>query len=198
MALGCRVVCHGESVIRGIVRPNTRRQALSCALDVALTRRPNSILRVDVRALAEASVHAVEGALHGHVHVLLVDLAVRASILGVAHAGSVVAPTGIAAVVGASLQTAVHTTKAGFAPAGTVEAKTVVCAVVDANGDLAVGSVPLRAANASTVVALSVGQSAGVSAQLNGAVKIGPREGAFASSVLALSVTCALIGAGRH
>jgi len=79
-----------------------------------------------VRALAEASVNAVERTLDGHVHVLLVDLAVSAGILGVAHTGSVVAPTSVTAVVGAAPEAAVLSTKAGFAPAGSIQAETVV------------------------------------------------------------------------
>jgi hypothetical protein len=112
-------------------------------------------------------MHTVEGTLHGNVDVFLVNLAIRASILWVAHAGSVVAPSSISTVIRASLQTAVNATETGLAPARSVHAKSVVRAVVHADRDLAIRASPEGAAHAGAVVALSVGQDASVSTQLH-------------------------------
>lgn len=79
-----------------------------------------------MRAFAEAAVDAVQGALDWDVDVLLVDLAIGSSILGVAHASTIVAPTSVSAVIGASLKTAVHSSITGLAPASAIEAQTVV------------------------------------------------------------------------
>jgi hypothetical protein len=82
-----------------------------------------------MRALAEASVHTVECALDWHVHILLMDLAIGASILWVAHTGSIVAPSGISTVVGACSDAAVLSSKAWLAPASAIQAKAIVRAV---------------------------------------------------------------------
>jgi len=148
-----------------------------------------------VRALAQAAVHAVERALDGHMNVLLVNLAIRASILGVADAGSVLAPPSVPAIIGAGLEAAVIATKPRLTPARAIQAQAVVGAIVQANGDLAIRSMPVRAANAGTIVALSVGKSASVSAELDGAIKVSPRECALAATVAAGSVSSALVRA---
>jgi len=109
-----------------------------------------------MRALAEAAVDAVERTLDGNVNVLLVDLAVSASVLGVAHAGAVVAPTGVAAVVGAGLDAAVLATKSGLTPASTVQAQTIVGTVAEANGNRAVSAMKVGVARAGAVVTVSV------------------------------------------
>lgn len=80
-------------------------------------------------ALPQTSVHAVEGALDRHVHVLLVYLAVGPCVFWVAQARAVIAPSSIAAVVGARLHAAVLATPPRLAPARSVEAKAIICAV---------------------------------------------------------------------
>lgn len=77
-------------------------------------------------ALSEAPVNTVERALDGHVHVLLMNLAVRAGILGVAQAGAIVAPASVTAVVRAGLHRAILATPPRFAPARTVQAQAIV------------------------------------------------------------------------
>jgi len=77
-------------------------------------------------ALPEASVNAVESTLYRDFSLVLFDLAVRTTIFGVAHTGSVVAPTSIATVVRAGLETAIIGAPAWLAPAGSVQAKAVV------------------------------------------------------------------------
>jgi len=62
----------------------------------------------------------VQSTLDGHVHVLLVHLAVRASVLGVAQASAIVAPASVAAVIRASLHRAILTTPPRLAPASAV------------------------------------------------------------------------------
>jgi len=112
-------------------------------------------------------VDAVEGTLDRDMDILLVNLAICASILWVANARSVVAPPGISAVIRTSLKTAVNTAKSRFAPTRSIHAKTVIGTVVHANWDLAIGTSPERTAHASTVVALSIGQNTSISAQLH-------------------------------
>lgn len=94
-----------------------------------------------MRALAKASVNAVERALHRNMNVLLVNLAVRTSVLGVAHASSIVAPTSISAIVGAGSDAAILATKARLAPAGAVKAETVARAVPDTDWNGTVRSI---------------------------------------------------------
>ena len=73
----------------GCCARHARGQALARAIHVARARRSDAILRVDVRALAEASVYAIEGTLHGDAPVAGVDFAVGAAVFGVAeHAPS--------------------------------------------------------------------------------------------------------------
>lgn len=148
-----------------------------------------------MRALAETAVHTVESTLDGNVHIFLVNLAVRASILGVASASSVVAPPGIPAIVRASSKAAVQATEAWLAPANAIQAQTVVGAVAQTHGNLAVRPVPLGAANACSVVALPVGQSACIPTLLHRAVEVGPWLLAFAPTVAANSVPGAIVRA---
>jgi len=143
-------------------------------------------------------MHTVERTLHRDMDVFLVNLAIRASVLGIAHTGSVVAPAGISTVIRAGLQTAINPTKPRFAPARAIHAQSVVRAVVHTDRDLAIRPRPLRTAHAAAIVTLSVGQSTSISAQLHRAVKIGPWISAFASPVRADTVSSALVGARRH
>jgi hypothetical protein len=137
----------------------------------------------------------VESALNRHVNVLLVDLAIGSGVLGVAHTSSIVAPSSVAAIIRASSQTAINTSEAGLAPAGSVEAKTVVGAIVDTNGELAIDSMPLGTTNTGAVVALSVRKNASITAKLHRAIKVGPRGDTLTTTILAVSMTRALIGA---
>jgi len=178
-----------EGAIGRSISSNTGRQALASALDIALAGWANSVIGVHMRALAQAAVHAVERAFHRHMHVLLVNLAIRASILGVADASSVLAPPSVAAIIRASLETAIFTTEPRLAPARAIQAQTVVSAVIQANRDLAIRALPIRAADASTIVALSVGQRARISAELDGAIKVGPRVRALAATIAAGTVS---------
>jgi ATP phosphoribosyltransferase len=189
-----RVLGDGESAVAVAIGTDTGGQALTSALNIALARRSHTVIGVDVRALAEASVNAVESALDGHVHILLVDLAVSACVLGVAHAGSVVAPTSIAAVIGACLDAAVIATESWLAPASSVQAKTIVGAVLKAHGDGAVWAVEVGVAHAGTVVAVSV-EVAVAWADLDGAVEMCPARGADASVVDTLTSGQTVVGA---
>jgi len=191
------VLGNGESSVASRVRSNASGQALACALHVALAGRSNSVIGVHMRALAEASVHAVESALDRDMHILLVNLAISSSVLRVAHACSVVAPSRVSAVVGASSDAAVLSSESGLAPAGSVEAETIVGAVAQANGDRAVRSMEHGVAHAGSIVAISV-EVAVRGANLDGAVKVSPARGADASVVDALTSGQAVVGAGRH
>jgi len=193
--LWSRRIRNRQGAVSGTIVANTRRQTLAGALHVALTRGSNTIIGINVRALAQASMHAVESALHWDMHVLLVDLAISASILGVAHAGTIVAPSSISAIIGAGLEAAVQASKPRLAPARAIHAQAVVRAIADADRGLAVGASPLGRTNAGSIVALAVGQNASISAELHRAIKICPRVRAFAPSILASSVSSALIRA---
>jgi len=62
---------------------------------------------------------------------------------------------------------------------------------------LAVRTMPLRAADARAVVTLAVGQGARRSTQLDGAVEVGPGEGAVTATILAHAMSRAFVGARR-
>jgi len=196
MSLRSGIIRNRQSAIGGTVSPNASGQTLPCALDIALTRRTHIIPGgIHMRALSEASMNTVECALDGDMDVLLMDLAISSSILGVANAGSIVAPSGVSAVVRASLEAAVNSSKTRLAPASTIKTETVIGAVVDADGDLAVRSVPLGTADTGSVVALSVREDTAIATHLNGTVEVGVSGCAFAPTIATNSVSGALIGA---
>lgn len=148
-----------------------------------------------MRAFAQAPMDAIERTLDWDRVGIWLNLAISTSILGVANTSSVVAPPSVAAIVRASLQTTIFTTKPRFTPAGSIQAKTVAGAIVQTNWDLAVRTMPLWAADARAIVALSVGKCATISTQFNGTIKVSPWVRAIATSVLANTVARALIGA---
>ena len=88
-----------------------------------------------MRALAETSVHTVERTLDWNMHVLLVDLAIGTSIFRVTHACTIVAPTGVTTVIGASFDATVLASIARFTPASSIQAQAIVGTVVHTHGD---------------------------------------------------------------
>lgn len=128
-------------------------------MNIALTRRADTVVTVHVSALSEASVDAVEGALDRNVNVFLMHLAVRTRIFWVAETSPVVAPSSVPTIVRASLHAAILATPPRLTPAAAVEAKPIVTAVVDARRNRAIASTELGRADAGTVLAVTVARA---------------------------------------
>jgi len=78
-------------------------------------------------------MNTVECTLHWNVDILLVNLTVSASVLGVANTCSIVAPPSISTIIGACLDAAIDSSKSRLTPTSSIQAQTVVRAVADAN-----------------------------------------------------------------
>lgn len=111
---------------------NTVREAISGARDVAATRSPNTLSRVCMGTLAKTAVDAVQGALDWNVRGAIVHLALSTSILWVALASPVVAPSSCSTIVQAGADTAIVTAKTGFTPASPGQTQPIIAALVDA------------------------------------------------------------------
>lgn len=111
-------------------------------------------------------MHAVECTLDGHVDILLVNLAVGSSVLGIANTCSVIAPSRVSTIIRTSPQTATLATPARLTPARAIKTESVVRAVVDANGNRAVCTTEVWWTNTAAVLTETV-STAIVRAQLH-------------------------------
>lgn len=207
---------------------NTRRQASSRALQIAPPRITDTGRRVGMGAFAQTAVHAVQGALDGHVRIAFVDLAIITLELWVANTSPVFAIAGRPTIVGADFCSAVEPAEPWLTPASSVQTQPIVRAVVDANGNRAIWAVVVRDTLASPVdtnavavavrgarlqiaawasppilthahiVATNPSRLAVVRAPHNRAVNAGRAIRTVTSAVVAIAVTAAVVRAGQQ
>lgn len=169
-------------------------QALPCARGIASVRGRNGIIGVHMRALSKTLMDTVHGTIGRDVYVLNMLSTELTMECIKAHTSSVITPSIVVTILGASSNTAVLSTEARFAPARATQAHTISRAVANANGYRTINSAVVRVAEARAVVAHAV-FTAVHGACFVRAVDVGPAFIALACMVHALATRLAIIGA---